>query len=154
MGQVRERELATGDRRAGLRYRDGLATTLAGAAIPYGYTLVVWSTGSVVVNERHALPTVWDVVLFAAGAVTAYGLLRASARRGDVHRPAGIAEYGLIRGGVAHGCAIATAIAGAALVSHVAGTVSWVLAPFVATLAYLGGTALNEAREVELREDD
>ena len=48
-----------------MRYRDGLTTTLAGAAIPYGYTLVVWSSGSVVA-EHHGLPDLWDIALFFA----------------------------------------------------------------------------------------
>lgn len=53
-----------------MRYRDGLATTLAGAAIPYGYTLVVWSSGSVV-GERHGSPDLWEIALFFAGASAA-----------------------------------------------------------------------------------
>lgn len=66
-----------------MRCLDGHATTLAGAAIPYGYTLVVWSSGSFVGDHHHS-PDVWDVGPFAGGAAAAYALLRLVARRGDV----------------------------------------------------------------------
>ena len=64
-----------------MRYRDGLMTTLDGAAIPYGYTLVVWSSGSVVA-ERHGPPDLWEIALFFAGASAAYALLRFVVRGG------------------------------------------------------------------------
>src|SRR5919109_2922720 len=66
-----------------MRYRDGLTTTLAGAAIPYGYTLVVWSSGSVV-GERHGPPDLGEIALFFTGASAAYALLRLVVRGGDV----------------------------------------------------------------------
>lgn len=130
-----------------MRYLDGLATTLAGAAIPYGYTLVVWSTGSLVA-DHHNRPDIWDVALFAAGAAAGYALLRVLARGGDVHPPEGIGEHGIARAAAVQAAAIAAAVAVAAGVAHLHGVIAWAIAPLLATLAYLSGTAINEAREI------
>ena len=113
-----------------MRYLDGLATTLAGAAIPYGYTLVVWSSGSLVA-DHHRRPDVWDVALFAAGAAAGYALLRMLARRGDVHPPEGIGEHGLARAAAVQAAAIAAAVAIAGAVAYLHGVAAWAVAPFL-----------------------
>jgi hypothetical protein len=130
------------------RYRDGLATTLAGAAIPYGYALVVWATGSLVL-ERHGSPDVWNIVGFAAGAAVGYAILRVPARHGEVFRAAGIARRGMIRGGAIHAVSIGVGIAAAAGLAHLSSAAAWPLAPLVSTALYLAGTSLNEAREID-----
>ena len=40
-----------------MRYLDGLASTLAGAAVPYGYGVVIWSSGAFVMHS-HSTPGV------------------------------------------------------------------------------------------------
>ena len=131
-----------------MRYVDGLATTLTSAAVPYGYTLVVWSTGSVV-SARHRHPDVVDVALFAAGAAAAYGALRLVGRHGTASGPAGIGRYRIVRAGLVHVTAIALAMTAAALLSRVGGPAAWSAAPFASTFVYLGGTAVDEALKLE-----
>ena len=130
-----------------MRYADGLATTLAGAAVPYGYTLVIWSSGSFAAHF-DGRPDVPRIVLFVGGAAGAYAVLRVIARRGDVQSLQGIAERGLVQGGAIHIAAIAAALTAAALIARYCGYAAWPLAPAAATLGYLGGTAVNEAREI------
>jgi hypothetical protein len=43
-------------------------------AVPYGYTVALWSAGAMAVAD-HGLPKRLDVVLFAAGAVAAFLVL-------------------------------------------------------------------------------
>ena len=45
-----------------------LATVLRGAAVPYGYTVTVWTSGMMLTRER-GLPSVGEVFLFMFGAV-------------------------------------------------------------------------------------
>ncbi|HSC49726.1 MAG TPA: hypothetical protein VLD16_05625 [Gaiellaceae bacterium] len=132
-----------------LPYVDGLATTLAGAAVPYGYAIAIWSTGALLMN-RHSTPHVVDVVLFAGGAAAAYAVLRIGSRNGESHQPQGIGEHNVLRGGVVHLVAISAAIVAAGLLARLPAPGAWVAAPLAATLLYLGGTALTEAREIAL----
>jgi hypothetical protein len=129
------------------RYLDGLATTLASAAVPYGYALVVWSSGSLLSNSRGK-PGVQDVILFAAGAVIGYGVLRLVGSRGRVHQAKGIGPGNVIRAGVIHLVAIAAALAIAWALSHLHEWPPWLLAPLCATGAYLALTSVSEARDL------
>jgi hypothetical protein len=130
-----------------MRYAEGLRTTLAGAAIPYGYTLVVWSSGSVVA-ERHGAPDVWDVVLFVSGASFGYALLRVLVRHAAIRDARGVGEYGAIETAAVQVAAIACAVAGAAAIARISGVVPWTLAPFVATVVYLCGIAFSQGHEI------
>ena len=56
------------------RYLSALATALRGTALPYGYTLTVWTSGMMLTNER-GLPSVGDVFLFMIGAVAGFVVL-------------------------------------------------------------------------------
>ena len=130
------------------RYLDGIATTLASAAVPYGYALVVWSSGSLVSDSRGK-PGVQDVILFAAGAVIGYGMLRLVGSRGRVHQAKGIGQENVIRAGVIHLTAIAAALAVAWALSHLNEWPPWLLVPLCATGAYLAVTSISEARDLE-----
>ena len=132
-----------------MRYVDGLASTLAGAAVPYGYSVVVWTSGAFLLLYQST-PHVWEVVLYAAGAASAYGVLRVAAANGEVDGPQGIGKHGVFRGGAIHLVSMAAAIAAAGGLAQLGTIAAWALAPGAATLIYLGGTALNEAREVVL----
>ena len=129
------------------RYLDGIATTLASAAVPYGYTVVVWSSGSLVSNSRGK-PGVEDVVLFAAGAVVGYGALRLIGSRGRVHQAKGIGQGSLTRAGVIHLIAIAAALTVAWALSHLHEWPPWLLIPLCATGAYFAVTSVSEARDL------
>jgi hypothetical protein len=134
-----------------LRYVDGLATTLASAAVPYGFTVVIWSSGALLMN-RHSTPHVVDVVLFAAGAAAGYAVLRVGSRSGEARQPAGLGRHDMLRGGTVQLAAISAAIAAAGLLARLPSPEAWAAAPLVATALYLGGTALSEAREIALSE--
>lgn len=56
-----------------------LARVTSILCIPYGYTVTLWCAGAWTVS-RHGLPTRWDVLLFAAGAVGAFLVLAAVGR--------------------------------------------------------------------------
>jgi|1186.fasta_scaffold429587_2 hypothetical protein len=127
-----------------MRYRDGLTTTLAGAAIPYGYTLVVWSTGSVVA-ERHGRPDLWEIALFFAGASAAYALLHLVVCGGDVHLEHWASRQHIVAMSAVQGSAVAVAVATAAAAARLAASWPWFIAPFAATVAYLCGVAISEA---------
>lgn len=134
-----------------MRYADGLATTLAGAAIPYGYALVLWTSGALA-EEHHGHPHTREVVVFAAGAVVAYGCLRLAARRGGVHPPSGLARQGLLQAGAIHLASLCLGILFAALAGRIGGDWGWFVPPLVGTGAYLAGTGADEA--LKLRTND
>src|ERR671930_2206750 len=130
-----------------MRYRDGLTTTLAGAAIPYGYTLVVWSSGSVV-GERHGPPDLGEIALFFTGASAAYALLRLVVRGGDVHLEHWARRHHIVATSAVQGSAVAVAVAAAAAAARLTAFWPWFIAPFTATIAYLCGVAISEAHVI------
>ena len=60
--------------RGGERLRAGLQGATASAALPYGFTLAIWTAGAVVSHER-GIPTALYAFLFMFGAVTAFVLI-------------------------------------------------------------------------------
>ena len=56
------------------RYLSALATVLRGSALPYGYTITVWTSGMMLTHER-GLPSVGEVFLLIVGAVAGFALL-------------------------------------------------------------------------------
>ena len=53
---------------------EALQTVIAGIAIPYGYTLAIWSSGALAIY-RYGGFTARDILLFVSGAVLAYLVL-------------------------------------------------------------------------------
>lgn len=135
-----------------MRYRDGLATTLASAAIPYGYSLLVWMSGALA-DEHHGTPRTRDILAFGAGAVGAYGLLRVATRGGETHPGAGLARDGLLRAGVIHLASLTLGTVGALFSTRVAGDWGWFLPPLVGTSIYLAGTGVAEMLQLTSGED-
>jgi hypothetical protein len=103
---------------------------------PYGYTLTVWTSGAVLTHAR-GLPTTVDALLFASGAVVAFGVV-------------GVGGFGHIRArmtvdpnppavwGGLHLISVAASILVVTAVAHeVVGIESWPLGGFAATLIYL-----------------
>jgi len=132
-------------------YMRALETAVQGAGLPYGYAITVWATGSALVGER-GMPSVASIFLFAAGAAAAYGGLRLLLTwnmGGEAERPLTRSPKP-IRAGVLHLAAIGLAIASATLIARIDSAAAWTLAPFAATLLYLGISSV----EVALVEDD
>lgn len=130
-----------------MRYRDELATTLAGAAIPYGYTLVVWSTGSVV-GERHGPRTCGKSHCSLRVLPLPTPPLRLVVRGGDVHLEHWASRDHIVASSAVQGLAVAVAVATAAAAARLAASWPWFIAPFTATIAYLCGVAISEAHVI------
>ena len=126
-------------------YRHGLRSVLQTVALPYGYTVTVWSSGQELIHAR-GMPPVWEVFLFAAGAVAGFAALRAVARdpAGDGAPPIGSTP----RGGqavVIQIAAIGAAVGAATLIGLIDSAVAWPLAGFAATALYLAAVSLEPA---------
>jgi len=126
-------------------YLQAIRTGLHGAGLPYGYAITVWSTGSALAGQ-HGMPSLIDIYLFTAGAVAAYGglTLLTWKTEGEADRPLTRSPRP-VRAGVVHVAAIALAVTSAALIARIPGDVAWMLAPFVATLLYLGVSSVEVA---------
>jgi hypothetical protein len=133
-----------------VRYVDGLATTLSGAVVPYGYTVVVWTSGAFA-QFHHGTPRPKDVIAFAVGAVVTYGVLRVLARNGETRPARGIAREGLIQAGAIHIGSIAGAVAVAWALAPLGGAWGWFLPVLCGSAVYFAGTGVNEA--LKLSED-
>lgn len=127
-------------------YIRALETSIQGAGLPYGYALTIWSTGSALVGARGT-PSVANILLFTVGAGVAYGGLRLALAwnmGGEAERPLTHSPHP-IRAGVLHLAAIGLAITAAILSARIGSDAAWMLAPFVATLLYLGVSSVEVA---------
>jgi len=128
-----------------------LETSVQGAGLPYGYAITVWATGAALVGER-GMPSVGNIFLFAVGATAAYGGLRLLLTRnmgGEAETPL-TRSPNPIRAGALHMAAIGLAIGSSTLIARIDSGAAWTLAPYAATLLYLGVSSV----EVALVEDD
>jgi hypothetical protein len=114
-----------------------VGTDIQRAALPWGYTVVVWTSGGVVIHY-HGPPTLLHAYLFLIGAVLALGglaLVGGHARREREHT----AARAVLASGVAAALALGAAGAVAAAVHPAA---AYLLASFAATLVYFAGRSL------------
>lgn len=128
---------------------EALRAVLGGSAVPYGYTLTVLSSHSIL-SRSHGAPTILDILLFVVGAIGAFTLLallsgRATARslpatRGD-----------LIRAGTMQVFAIGAAFGATVLIGLIPGIAAWPLGAFAATSLYLAIASLeiDAARRID-----
>lgn len=117
------------------RYLSGLATVLRDSALPYGYTLTIWSSGMMLTHER-GLPSVGEVFLFVVGAFAGFVVLGLIVKlTGAV---AAEPAYGVLRRvGMIQLLAVSGALGGATLVALIHSGAAWPVAAFVATATYL-----------------
>ncbi len=120
---------------------EALATVLRGSAVPYGYTLTVLSSHSIV-SHSHGPPTVLDILLFVIGAIGAFVMLALASRR-MAPRPLPTAPVDLIRAGMVHVFAIGAAFGASALIALIPGIAAWPLTAFTATALYLSIASLE-----------
>jgi hypothetical protein len=125
----------------GKLYASALATVLRGSAVPYGYTLTVWTSGMTLTRQR-GIPSVGEVFLFAAGAVAAFAVLGIIVRllRGVSFEPP---RGALRRTGMVHFLAVGAALGAVTLVALIHSGVAWPLGAFVATGTYLALATLE-----------
>jgi hypothetical protein len=134
------------------RYFQALATVIRRSAVPYGYTITIWTAGAVL-EHRHPKPGVAQAYLFLLGAVTGFVGVALLAWR---HAPERLepASRDLLRTGVINALALGLALGAAALVAQTPGTVAWPLGSFAATAVYLLTASVELAiahREPEAR---
>jgi len=124
-----------GEGPASRRYVGALATVLAGSAVPYGYTVTVWTSGVMLIRLR-GLPSPGHVFLFMAGAVGAFGLLGLVVRLTAV-APLEARSHAFVRIGMIQFIAVAAALGAATLIAHIHSPLAWPLGSFAATATYL-----------------
>ena len=101
-----------------LAFRGGVGAAARTVGLPYGYTITVWSTAQTTIAE-HGTPRVWEIALYALGAVTAYWAARAWAagtatERDGTHATA----HPALRGWLVQAAAVATPVAAAAVLAR------------------------------------
>ncbi len=130
------------------RYRRDLRAVLGASGTAYGYTLTVWSTGSVL-THAYGAPSPPEVFLFFGGAVLAFATVGALAFGGVTAEFGG--ESSRVRlWGSFHFLSVGLAVGAVWLASaHVPSLPGWPLGTFVATAAYMSLVAAeNAAAEV------
>jgi hypothetical protein len=114
---------------------EALTTVLRGSAVPYGYTLTVLSSHSIL-SHTHGAPTIVDILLFVIGAIVAFTALALISGRFSP-RPLPTSRGDMIRAGTVHIFAIGAAFGATVLIGLIPGVVAWLLGAFVATTLYL-----------------
>lgn len=118
-------------------FRQALAAAASQAAIAYGYTLTVWSSGAVLI-DLDGKPAIGDVFLFLGGAVAAFLAVELVATRAFRDFDSAGSRKGLLVGGLMHVLSAGVAVGCAAAVGALLdGAALWPIASFSATLAYL-----------------
>jgi hypothetical protein len=120
-----------------------LLSVLRGSAVPYGYTLTVLASHSIVANKQGG-PDVIQIIVFVVGAMLGFATLAAIAeRRGLGRAPTQLGRREYIHAGMIHVFAIGAALASAILIALIPGLLAWGLAAFAATVLYLTITSLE-----------
>lgn len=118
-------------------YRHSLRSSVSASAAPHGYTLALWTTGSITIHAED-FPSTLDALLLLIGAAAGYGLVATVAFGGvgavlATDPPAGVALWGALHlpsvGGSILLCSLLT--------RFVSGHGIWPLVGFTATATYL-----------------
>lgn len=121
-------------------YRSGLRRAVGDAAVPYGFTALVWTSGGVLVS-RHGVPTLAPALLFLGGVVLGFGA--SALLGGEGSQDAASADLDPRLVGLGSGVAAALGLLAAAEVSKlVDGDLAYGLVGLSATAVYfLAGAA-------------
>jgi hypothetical protein len=123
------------------RYAGAVTTVVGRSAIPYGYTITIWTSGAAIESSRGT-PTVGDVFLFLVGAMAGFAFVGLIAEA--EHDPPLAPEGGeLIRTGLFQIVAVGLAFGAAALVGTMHNLLVWPAAAFAATFTYLMVAAIE-----------
>jgi predicted permease len=124
-----------------IRYKLAMASVVGGSAVPYGYTLVIWTSGAAL-ERRHGTPQLTQGYLFIVGAVAAFAFLAAVVRRVRPE-PSTDRQTELLVTGAVQFIAVGIAFTSATVVSRLHSAAAWPLGAFTATLLYLTVAALE-----------
>lgn len=117
------------------RYLDAVATVVRRTAIPYGYTVTIWTAGAVI-EHRHGTPDVGEAYLYLLGAVIGFAGVGLLAARHTGHRVE-MASSDMLRTGAINVLALSLALGAVALIAMIHGTAVWPIGSFAATTVYL-----------------
>ena len=119
-----------------------IATTVASAGVPYGYTITLWSSGAVMMHA-HGTPTVGEVFAFMAGALAGFGLIAVIAHGGSVQvdqydsQDGGQHSRERLLAGAFNWLAVGAAVGAAALLAQLHHWEAWAVGSLAATGIYL-----------------
>ena len=120
---------------------EALATVVRGSAVPYGYTLTVLSSHSII-SHSHGPPTTFDILLFVVGAIAAFAALALLSQR-FAPRALPTRRGDLVKAGMIHVFAIGAAFGATVLIGLIPGIAAWPLAAFLGTALYLSIASLE-----------
>jgi hypothetical protein len=135
-------------------YRAGLRSAVDTAALPYGYTVSMWSSGQVLIHF-HGTPSLGLVALFAGGALVGFAFLRTAIAGRDA-QPARQLTGGprWARGGGIQALAVAVTLATVAVAgSLLTPALSWAAGGLATVVCYLGVTSLEYAFQARAARD-
>jgi hypothetical protein len=129
------RDGAHDDGPARARAARALTTVITGSALPYGYTITVWSSGAVLIHS-HGQPSLGDIFLFIAGAVAAFAGLAAAAAWLSA-APLKPPPERFEQAGTLHLFAAGAAVGLVVAIAAIPGFAAWPAASFGGTVVYL-----------------
>jgi hypothetical protein len=113
------------------RHRERLRWSVRNAALPYGYTVVTWTSGGVLI-ATHGAPDLLNAYLFLAGACGAFALVAWFARGGGDH-PDPAQRPGPVTSAIAASAALGCA---GAVANTLPGRPAYMLVSLLGTLVY------------------
>ncbi len=125
-------------------YRRRLRGAVASSAAPYGYTLVIWTSGAVTAHFR-GIPATEHALMLAAGAITAFAAVGLLAFGRPEHVLASPAEKQVELWGAFHLPVVAAALGIATLIANFVHNpiLAWLFVGFAATATFLLVIALQ-----------
>ena len=121
-----------------------LAAVASGSAVPYGYTVTLWSSGAVL-SHVHGPPDLTRIALFMASAIAGYNLFGGVARRLSMRAADDFGGHVKVIAGMLNWLAVAGAVAAAWGCSQLASAAAWAAGPGAATVVYLTLSAVQLA---------
>jgi hypothetical protein len=120
------------------------AAVASGSAVPYGYTVTLWSSGAVL-SHVHGPPDLPRIALFMVSAIAGYNLFGGVARRLSMPSSDDFGGHVKVIAGMLNWLAVAAAVAAAWVCSQLPSAAAWAAGPGAATVVYLTLSAVQLA---------
>jgi hypothetical protein len=121
-----------------------LTSVASSSAVPYGYTVTLWSSGAVL-SHAHGPPDLARIALFLVSAIAGYNLFGGVARHLSTGAGEEIGADVKVVAGMLNWLAVASAVAAAWVCSQLPSAAAWAAGPGAATVVYLVLVALQLA---------